>query len=1842
MDSTIVGLIITGVIALILLSSVLWGIKRGMKKTLFRLGWLVVTAIILFFTVPPLSGWLNSFDLSSFNLDICGKVTKLSDIGVNIVNSIEGGKDALESSVALTTFVENLPTMILNIFLFVVLFWLLKAILWVVWAPIASRLFDKQKRELKKFKKQQRKIRRQNKGLEFVKEEAEPLLLRVKENKHRAWGAVFGFVLGLVLCAVTFSPIIGLNAIYKTAYVSIKSQDENGNEIPYLSQVLDDETRGYIQSYEDSIGSKILKYSGVEFVSNLMFGSLATVQVGEEKVSLADEINAVSNVLNSVESIRTFDGENVTQESVENLIINIRKIFKDLDDSKIIYLLGDQLVPYFLNDYLDNSETVLIDGDMLDKVIKDAYFEFSNHFDFKALKNQLVSVLDVASELNGNNLLVPILNGEVSGAEQIFSLIGNNVTNISKFADTIVDAFYNISILQNNYPELVCAALESLFNELGIEYTEQTIDAQKLRNDVNSLLNKFVYFCRYYSKNDRLDFGNYTTDIMTTAGGVLNIVKEGLISEDNFSALVDFAKTEINKALTEVVDLTSLVESIKSVDDWENELKSLATIYKSIVKLVNAEPTEQKIMSGEFDDYIANIGKGFDSAVTGQSILVNNENIKTALKAFVAKLDTSSFDELLNIEVDGTTTLEQQLYKNIFDTELKTSKIKKWENELKYNLAVVKLAYNINNDGFDLDKLSSPDNTQLTEIGAAIDECLERTNLILSNKTIRSVFDYYLGKIELPQEVADILNIETEVDGKKLTILQVALNNIYNKSNGYENPYLSYEYELSKIKNVLTVDFANATFVEFGAALDNLSGSGILSKNSVINVVVAHFIDEETSSLDSGLKTALEKMKANLKNVTSYAKEIEYIEDLLEVLDANYENDTQKFEAFGHQFNIMCDYNDTIGTSSKLFDKQTINSFITYYFDEYVGNNLKEVSQDIKDIVNSVKSNLHLIHNYEKELVNFLNLADYVDGTIVDVNGDHVQDAKDIGYYLDNMSSDIITTSVVKNLIAYYINEESKSLNTNLKNIVSDITTTVKNQNTVIESYEKEFDLLLKLVAEVEKSTVDTIEVGKVFDKIQAESNIVTRATLEKFVKYFFDDFVATNLSSADDAALKQIVEGIANNIVDINSFEKEFKNLDMLFDVVNMEDKTEVALVFDQISLTNSQLIKEDPNMHSMVSYFFDKYVSTNLDAQEDAKLIEIINGIKANIKNIESYKKEFDNLELLFNNVNNADTTAIGAILNQIVLDNSKLIKKDPNMFDIVSFFFDKYIEERLDAQNDAELIEIVNGIKNNVNQIESFEKEFDYLELLLDNVDNPDKKAIGAIFDQLVSEGCKLIQKDPNLTDLVAYFFDDYVKTNLNEDNDAKLIEIVEGIKANISDIESFEFEFGNLDLLFENINSTDKKQIGKTLDELEASNSKLIKRDPNINALVEYFFDDYVKTNLDAHQDAGLISAINGIKANVSSVESFELEFENLDGLFDKVKNGTNTEIGAYFDVLVQKDSKLIKKDPNMFDLVNYFFDDYVETKLNAEDDAKLIEVVNGIKSNVTQIESFAGEFANLDLLFDKVNSTNKSEIGDVFDQIILAESNLIKENPNIQALVSYFFDDYVKTNLNVSTDAGLINIVNNVKKNISLIESYKKEFSNLEKLFSALTSSSNSEIGEILDEINGNSNLISSQNTNDIVLYFFDKNTKDYKTDYSSTILQMRAKVENATNYKTMFTELDTVMDNFDTLANIDSIDAFKNAENVGYLIDNMAKMTEACDKNVAYTIAEVVFDELLTIIEDEISPLLKTQVEEIMNNETFSFDTYNPADQVEYAGSHADENYYKDLVDIIKSSLPSF
>ena len=365
MSAEIVSWIFTGIVGLILLSSVLWGIKRGLKKSMFRFVWLLVTVVILFFVTPLVSNLVNGIDLSSFNLNVFGRVNTFGDIGVNIFSKILGS-ERLESNPELLEFARNISTVVLNIILFVLLFWILRFLLWIIWAPIAHKQFDKHEIEKKKFKKAQAKKAKANKGIETPQEEI-PVILSVKENKHRGWGALVGFAIGLVIIACTFMPIVGVNSIYQNVYANVLYEEGEESE-PYLNRILNEEMRGYANSYENSIANKILTYTGVSGISNIIFKDMASVKVGNEKLYCESLINKGVKIYNKASVIMNFDPDNITKKSLTNVLEAVRSIFKEVKEVKAIYVLADSIAPDLIREYVGDDRINFGNEEIMDIV----------------------------------------------------------------------------------------------------------------------------------------------------------------------------------------------------------------------------------------------------------------------------------------------------------------------------------------------------------------------------------------------------------------------------------------------------------------------------------------------------------------------------------------------------------------------------------------------------------------------------------------------------------------------------------------------------------------------------------------------------------------------------------------------------------------------------------------------------------------------------------------------------------------------------------------------------------------------------------------------------------------------------------------------------------------------------------------------------------------------------------------------------------------------------------------------------------------------------------------------------------------------------------------------------------------------------------------------------------------------------------------------------------------------------------------------------------------------------------------------------------------------------------
>ena len=1263
MSPSLVGIIITAILGLLLLTSVLFGIKRGLKKTLFRGAWIIVTFVLAFVFTPVISNWLNGFDISSYGLDVYGPVTKLSDIGANIVNSLAGGEEVIADNPALQSFAQNLPTMLINIFLFVILFWLLKALLYPLWAMFSSMMFDKQKRQQKKFKKQQAKLQKQNNGIMPPQDDTMPIILQVKPKQTRIGGAIVGFVIGLLLCMISFTPIVGLNSIYQNVYANVQVE-KDGKKVSLIEDSIEDKQMlEYLSCYENSIASKIITYSGMGFISNAMFDGLASVNVNNETVYLSQEVETVVKVYNKYESIKGFSTENMTQESLDKMLTAIKEVFIEAKDSKIVYLLGNDLIPYFLDDIIKDPEFELIDGAEIDDLIVSVYDEIAESLNLKSLQNQLESLVDVIVMLNNSNLIVPFVNGEVESFEQVVDLVATNIKTPNNFSKTIVDSLYNVSILKDKYADFLDSTIESVFTSLDITYSEQSLNVSnaQLKQDLKTIIYNAIEFMKLYNNSENLDFGESTTDALRYLGQILDIVQEDILFAENYNNLIDYATEELNANLAEVADFSTITENLKDIKKdsqgnggWQDELYALTSLYKSIVKLINDGVTFEKVLDEEYVLF-ENIGDGLRSAILGSSKIVSNETIREAIEIILDNIDTSSFDEVLNVVVSGTSTLKETILNNIYDETKHTSLIgNKWNDELKYNLAVFRAVYKINEDNFDLDALSATNNNQLKNLGAAIDDAIDKTKLILTNEVISNILDYYLDKVNFGSEVDEILSLVYKVQNEEdVTVYDQILYNIVYDNRGYPQN-LSWENEFLKIKGILKANFETSELTEIGQILDSLSGSKIISKE-VVNKVVEKYIDDEAESLPEGVEKAIAAMKRNLVDVISYETEFGFVDELLKTLNGYYENDRTKFEAFGNKFNRITNIQGTELIISKLFTKQVVNEFIIYYFDDYMDNNLDATADsDLIAIVDSIKSNLNAVTNYKNELLNILDLVECVADEIPDKNSDSVSDLKDIGYVLDRMNSNIISTGVIRDLINYYVDKESDTIDdAKLTAIIEKIKTNIADEAINVTSYEIEFGYLNELTKLITEETLNYSNIGQLFDEICNSAGSETaipsvfmgKTILNDMICYYFDKFTEEKLSSADDAALRTIVNGIKTNTNKITSYKTELENLEKLFNVVNSTSNAEIGKKLDEIKTTSKLIATE--NIAEIVGYFFDEKAG-DYATDEEFKTVVGLMRTKITSSSVTSYETMFTELDTIISYVADFDNVSVEEFTN------------------------------------------------------------------------------------------------------------------------------------------------------------------------------------------------------------------------------------------------------------------------------------------------------------------------------------------------------------------------------------------------------------------------------------------------------------------------------------------------------------------------------------------------------------------------------------------------------------------
>lgn len=1182
----IVGIVLTVLAIFIIVLSILVGIKRGMKKSLFRLGWLFVTALILWFVTPPISNLLNTIDLTSLNLDIMGPVHRLSDIGVNILNQVvQGVGDAelaniLSSSTALNSFAENLPTLLINIILFVILFFVTKYLLWPIYALISSKIFDKDKKARKQYEKRLKELKK--KGMPITN--ADLKNAPQKKNNYRLVGGIFGAITGLLVCAVAFSPVVGVSSIYNTVYSEVMTTTETGEEVPLLSTIEGgEEVNSILSSYESSASSKILRYTGMEFMSNVIFSNMAVMEVNNEKIKLTDEVDAVVsafNQANAIAKVTDKEQQDVTKQDVTDVITSVKEIFFDIENSNLIYIIGDEILPQIIDLYVINNENFVLEFNGVDyaQLIKDAYRESTKDspLTMSSIQTQVNAAADIILLFNNNNLVVPLIRGEVATTEEVLSLICDKIVNPSDFSNSLVDSMYEITILENEYTALLDGLVESLYQSFeisGYQSNETAMTSNVLKGNLKTILSNAVTFLKYYENSTDLDFGdeNTTRLALESLGRTIDSAKSALLSDSSYDGLVGFLKTQINDFTAEFGDLSGVVDNLDKVVSWENELRSLAPLYGAVIDLNNDEAFSfEAVLDGTYS--LGGFGDALNTTVnSNNSVFITNENIRNLFEVFLDKLVSEGGEGLnkyLDMEIGNRGTLKSIMLNNIWSESLNTSNIENWGNELRYSLNLI-VSINKTLTDLDLTRLSSPENNELKTLGKNIDDALAYTNLFISNDVLRVIFEDFIGEIETNiSGLEDVLNIEYTINQQNYTVKEGMFNNIFDSRTNRSN-VSSWESELEILKNILALNFGDDglnrdDYASLGGILDDIKDSETLTR-PIVGEVVVYYINKEVTSanlaeeliegpvLDMKKVIRTDCAIGGLKQIV-FEEEFKYLISLIDTLNKTYPDDGEhskyyyKLVALGTEFNIITGLNT--GARSRLITKDIISKFISYYIDEMANSTDLVLDEGIKQIILDIKEknvDLDSITNYASEFSSLMGLVDLMndDSTTLNSIGETIDTAKKNSIIVRSITKEVITFYIDKNVVNKpddsddYLFEEG--------GVVETIKSNVSNLDVLKTSFTTEFGYLNEFKNVIGKKIElgENSEIANIFDRMAgtvSPSRIITRPVINMIMSHTFSEAVA------ESSDYKGVINDITANLADYSgTYVTLFTDLDTL-----------------------------------------------------------------------------------------------------------------------------------------------------------------------------------------------------------------------------------------------------------------------------------------------------------------------------------------------------------------------------------------------------------------------------------------------------------------------------------------------------------------------------------------------------------------------------------------------------------------------------------------------------------------------------------------------------------------------
>ncbi len=1052
LNSYYLNIIFIAVASLFVIAAAFFGLIRGLKKTTFRFAWLGITALVLFFVTPFITDLLfTKIDWSFIGVAIPGHTSYTAQQAINYyISTVPELSGLMSPNSILYELVSKLPYLILNVLIFLLAFWLLKIILWPLWAILSAII-----------------IKKKNKKGEKIK-------------KHRFWGMLVGCVMGIFIGSLTLMPItslVNMAAKIETETSTLyHSEDEGVDGQGLIYRLLGKDITEFIVNFSaEGNSTNYYNYTGFGQLSSAIFAGLTTIEVEGKTITLEkDVINAVI-IYDIVTSFANYDFNALDQEKLDTEILPaVKYLINAVFNSALIGIIFEGTAPFVVDNLLSDDPTFELPdlgSPEINQAFRDTLLDLKE-YTFENLRADILKLVEIAETLNDANVIFgvqPILDDSTLTQEELIIELSELITG--DIIREVIALVFEIRLIEIFTPlgvELYVFGLNQITEELDI-FADPVLAGfeTSIQNIISNL-------------TELTDFEDFIIDLTYIYEDVLDAYLEYLEDET-----INYAK------------IGEIIDTIKTLSIFEGELNGL--IYAT---LEYAEELLGQDILPVTNLFTALLEKDFEDIVWADELVVLGSLVDYALENMSDPdfmdniLTTTGANELGTVlNTLKTSELFGDLL-NDFVADILVMITEEFDSEQleQFEDLINDLEFNIRNASDDIDWKDELNNfillmdlmeagTDLEAIGGIIDDILDSNSQILTRDLIinaaKNLIDEFVGNSD-PSIAAIVNDIKNSLDLVESFATELALVSEF------------MDYVMDLVENL--GDGAEIKFAEFGEYLDSFAVDG--SRESVLLSAISRTITETLFNTlidsfdevgDEDLIELLESVKENamdaLDDGATYTSIFTALQEILDEAQGLLELDEESFD-----LSVVAAKLDILANNI-LFGLENTQTIAEMMFDMLIDSQDDSTAQTI---LGNIKTNvLAAVEDGETYADVFEEVEDIIDEmlSLLELDEDEF-DLTVVAGKLDALANNALfglenTQIIAELMFDILIDSQDEVLaQTILGNIKTNVLEAVEDGETYVEVFAQVDDILDDMFAllDTDTSELDGTEIGGKLD----------------------------------------------------------------------------------------------------------------------------------------------------------------------------------------------------------------------------------------------------------------------------------------------------------------------------------------------------------------------------------------------------------------------------------------------------------------------------------------------------------------------------------------------------------------------------------------------------------------------------------------------------------------------------------------------------------------------------------------------------------------------------------------